>query len=214
MTVPALFVSAFIIGLSGAMMPGPLLTYVIDRSLRKGFIAGPIIILGHALLELILIVLILLGLNKLLADPAFGSALGIIGGSILLWMGLGMVKSAIYKEISIEDPPAKKRNSTGLILSGALISISNPYWVLWWSTVGLTYLASAYQRGVLATGAFYFGHILADFFWYSLIAWIVVFGRRVLNDRMYRLLILLFGILLIYFGGSFIVNGLGFFFKI
>ncbi|WP_049773801.1 LysE family transporter [Halanaerobium hydrogeniformans] len=61
--------SSFIIGLSGAMMPGPLLTYVINGSLQKGFIAGPLIITGHAILELILVVLLLSEMNRPFCQP-------------------------------------------------------------------------------------------------------------------------------------------------
>lgn len=211
MTVAALFFSAFVIGLSGAMMPGPLLTYVINGSLRKGFIAGPLLVLGHALLELLLVVLMILGLSKLFANPTFTATMGVIGGGILLWMGYGMVKAAVRKEISIEDEAKPTGKLTGLVLPGALVSLSNPYWILWWATVGMTYLANAYQKGMLGAGAFYFGHILSDLVWYSLVAWIVAFGRKILNDRVYRGLITAFGMVLIYFAGRFIVDGIGFF---
>ncbi|ACL70081.1 LysE family transporter [Halothermothrix orenii] len=211
MSVGALFVSAFIIGFSGAMMPGPLLTYVINGSLRKGFKAGPLLIVGHAILELILIVLLLLGLNNLFSNQIFTSALGLIGGSILLWMGYGMIKSVIKREISLEGQVENKVNIAGLVLPGAIVSISNPYWVLWWATVGMTYLAKSHQQGVLGTGAFFTGHILADFVWYSFISWLVVFGRKLLNDRMYRGLVALFGIILIYFALMFMYDGVKFF---
>lgn len=212
MSIVALFVSAFIVGLSGAMMPGPLLTYVINGSLRKGFIAGPLLVLGHALLELTLVILMIFGLNKLFANPVFTAVMGILGGAILLWMGYGMVKAAWKKEISIEDETsAKKGQISGLVLPGALVSASNPYWILWWATVGITYLGKAYQQGIFGAGAFYFGHIMSDLVWYSLIAWIVAFGRKVINDRMYRGLIAIFGIILIYFAGTFIVSGVQYF---
>ena len=212
MSIPGLFFSAFVIGLSGAMMPGPLLTYVINGSLRKGVIAGPLLVLGHALLELLLVILMVLGLSKLFANPMFTAIMGIVGGAILLWMGAGMVKAALKKEISIEDETGEKKGQiSGLILPGALVSVSNPYWILWWATVGMTYLAQAYQQGVFGAGAFYVGHVLADFVWYSIVAWIVAFGRKILNDSIYRGLITFFGLILIYFAGTFIVGGVKFF---
>lgn len=211
MSIPVLMLSAFIIGLSGAMMPGPLLTYVINASLRRGVIAGPLIILGHALLELILIILLFFGLNKLFADPTFTSILGMIGGSVLLWMGYGMIKAVLKKKISLEDETTGNKKISGLVMPGAIVSMSNPYWILWWGTIGMTYLANAYNRGTIGIGAFYFGHIMSDFIWYSFVAWIVVFGRRILNDRMYRALVIFFGIILIYFAGTFIYDGIIFF---
>ncbi|MFW5984805.1 MAG: LysE family transporter [Halanaerobiaceae bacterium] len=204
--------SAFLIGLSGAMMPGPVLTYVVNGSLRKGFIAGPLIITGHALLELLLVVLLLSGLSNLFASELFTSLVGVIGGGFLLFMALGMVKSVVKKEVSLEEEMEEKSGgATGLILPGALISISNPYWILWWATVGITYLANSYQQGLLGTGVFFMGHIAADFAWYSLIAFVVSRGRKFINDRAYRGLIIFFGLVLMYFSGVFILDGIQYF---
>lgn len=211
MSLPFLFLSALIIGFSGAMMPGPLLTYVINASLQEGFIAGPLLIMGHALLELLLIILMFLGLDTLFANQTFTALIGIIGGSVLFWMGYGMIKAVYQKTISIEDETSNKRNVTGFILPGAVISMSNPYWILWWATIGMTYLANAYNQGILGAGTFFFGHIMSDFIWYSLVTWIVVFGKKIINDRIYRGLIMVFGIFLIYFAGTFIFKGINYF---
>ncbi|AZR72024.1 lysine transporter LysE [Anoxybacter fermentans] len=211
MSILELFVSAFIIGLSGAMMPGPLLTYVINSSLRRGFIAGPLLVFGHALLELTLVILMILGLSKLFANSTFTAVVGIIGGSVLFWMGYGMIKAAIKKEISIEDASPKEGKVSGLILPGAIVSASNPYWILWWATVGMTYLANASKQGIMGVSAFYFGHIFSDLIWYSFVAWIVAFGRKVLNDKMYRGLVAVFGVVLIYFAATFIIDGFRYF---
>jgi len=209
MTPLNILISSFIIALSGAMMPGPLLTYVINASLKKGFIAGPLIIVGHSILELILIILLLSGLNELFSNQLFLSGTGIIGGSILLWMGADMVKSVIKKEVSIEEQINKKRKISGLIIPGAIVSISNPYWILWWATIGMTYLANSYQFGLFrGTGIFYIGHISADFAWYMIVAGIIAFGTKFINDRIYRTLIIIFGLILIYFAVTFIYDGI------
>lgn len=208
MSLPVLFFSAFVIGLSGAMMPGPLLTYVINGSLRKGFKAGPLVIVGHALLELLLIILLFLGLNDLFANQIFTSYVGIIGGTVLLWMGYGMVKSGLKKEISIEKEAEKGTGVSGFIIPGAVISLVNPYWILWWATIGMTYLVKSYNQGLVGTGTFFMGHISADFAWYGLIAWIGAFGRKIINDKIYTALVVVFGVLLIYFAGTFIYDGI------
>ena len=212
MSIVNIFISAFIIGLSGAMMPGPLLTYVINGSLREGFKAGPLVIVGHALLELILIILLISGLNDLFSNHTFTSIIGIIGGSVLVWMGYGMIKAGIKKEISIEDETERKEKVSGFILPGAVISMANPYWILWWATVGMTYLAKSYNSGIMGTGTFFIGHISADFAWYGLVSWIVAFGRKIITDTMYRRLVIVFGLALIYFAGTFIYDGLIYFY--
>ncbi|MFW5976772.1 MAG: LysE family transporter [Bacillota bacterium] len=207
----ALFFTAFILGLSGAMMPGPLLTYVINGSLRSGFKAGPLIIIGHSILELILIILIFVGLRDLFSNPVFTSIVGISGGSVLLWMGYDMVKASLKKEISIEKEKNRKEKVSGYIIPGAIISISNPYWILWWATVGITYLTRSYQHGISGTGIFYIGHISADFAWYGLIAGVMSMGKKYINDKIYNGLVAFFGIALIYFAGTFIYDGIIYF---
>lgn len=207
--------SSFIIGLSGAMMPGPLLTYVISGSLKRGFIAGPLIITGHAVLELLLVVLLLLGLNQLFASPLFTAVIGIIGGIVLILMALDMIRSSIKKKVSLEKSMEAESGAEhklrGFILPGALISIANPYWTIWWATIGMTYLANASQHGPAAAGSFFVGHIAADFGWYALVSFVVARGRKFLNDSLYRSLIIGFSLVLIYFGSSFLIDSIKYF---
>jgi len=207
--------SSFIIGLSGAMMPGPLLTYVISGSLKRGFIAGPLIIIGHAVLELLLVVLLLLGLNQLFASPLFTAIIGIIGGIVLILMALDMIRSASTKSLSLEKSleadSSTEHKLRGFIIPGALISIANPYWTIWWATIGMSYLANASQHGPTATGSFFIGHIAADFGWYALVSFVVARGRKFLNDRIYRNLIIIFSLILIYFGFSFLIDSIKYF---
>ena len=61
-----IFTSSFVIALSGALMPGPLLTVTISESTRRGAVAGPLMILGHGILELALILALLAGLAPIL----------------------------------------------------------------------------------------------------------------------------------------------------
>ncbi len=66
----AIFASALVIGLSGAMMPGPLLTASIGYTVERGFLAGgPLLVLGHAILELALVALVLAGIGPFLSRP-------------------------------------------------------------------------------------------------------------------------------------------------
>ena len=58
----AIFTSSFIIALSGALMPGPLLTFTVSESPQRGAITGPLVILGHGILELALVLALLSGM--------------------------------------------------------------------------------------------------------------------------------------------------------
>ena len=78
-----LFLTALAVGYSGAMMPGSLLTYVIRQSLRDGPKVGFLVMIGHAVLELVLIACIFLGLDMVLKSDAAQIAIGTLGGLLL-----------------------------------------------------------------------------------------------------------------------------------
>jgi len=59
----AIFSASFTLALSGALMPGPLFTITISESARRGFRAGPLLMVGHALLEVVLVAAVVQGLG-------------------------------------------------------------------------------------------------------------------------------------------------------
>lgn len=215
MEVAAIFTSSFVLAFSGAMMPGPLLTVTITESARQGFIAGPLIILGHALLELLLVVALLLGLASVLTIPRVGSTIAIVGGGFLLYMGLTMAKEAHQGKLRLELPkaegstlePVSNREGLHPVAAGIFVSLSNPYWSLWWATLGLGYITLSLKEGTAGLVSFFTGHILADLLWYSLIAGAVVAGRRFLSQRIYQRILVLCGLFLICLGGLFVYRG-------
>jgi len=81
-----IFLQSFIIGFSGAMMPGSLLTYTIDKSMKSGPKAGVLVSLGHALLELALVILLFFGIGKYLETPVAQTIIGILGGAVLVFL--------------------------------------------------------------------------------------------------------------------------------
>jgi len=210
MTLGVLFITAFGVGLSGAMMPGPLLTATIVSTARHGFMAGPLIVLGHALLELALLIALLAGFSTILLMPRVGQTVAIVGGSFLLYLGFCMIKDILKGKLTLPDDQPEQVSSTPLmhpIVAGILISVSNPYWSIWWATIGLSYLTIAWKSSTSGIVSFYSGHILADLFWYSLIAFIISTGSRWLNPLVYRLILLLCSIFLLGLGIYFIYSG-------
>ena len=180
------FFTSFMLAFSGAMMPGPLLTATISESVRRGSLTGPLLILGHAVLELAMLFLLLIGLAPLLDRDMVFAAIALVGAGILAWMATGMFRSLPTLTV---DWDAHQDRSGPLISIGILTSLSNPYWTIWWATIGLGYLASCRALGAPGIAAFFLGHIAGDFVWYTLISVLVAKGRRLLTDRVYRGLI-------------------------
>jgi threonine/homoserine/homoserine lactone efflux protein len=200
----AIFFTAMVVALSGAMMPGPLLTVTISESTRRGISAGPLLIAGHAILELLLVIALLLGLGPLLKNEIFFVVIAFAGGLIMLWMAWGMFRSLPTLSVSYSGESIAKNN---LILSGALMSLVNPYWIIWWATIGIGYIVLSQKLGFWGVALFYLGHITGDLLWYSAISIAVGKGKRLFTDRVYRILIGVCGIFLVGFSVYLVVSG-------
>jgi threonine/homoserine/homoserine lactone efflux protein len=191
------------------MMPGPLLTVTISESVKKGQRAALFLMVGHSILELVLVIGFTLGLYTILKNPTIIRAIGVFGGGFLLWMGYGLVTDSYRGRVSLNlhDEGAQLRlGPLGPILQGITTSVSNPYWILWWATIGAAYVLASLKYGALGLGGFYVGHILGDFIWYGLIAYAIGTGARFLNDKIYRGILFVCGLFLIVIAVTFIIN--------
>jgi threonine/homoserine/homoserine lactone efflux protein len=196
----AIFVSSFIIGLSGALMPGPLLAVTIRHTTRQGFVAAPLLVLGHAILEAGLLCLLVFGLSEWLKGDVAITVIALLGAAMLLRMAVGMAKEARTLRLAVDggsgtargdEPPAGEREwgSRGWlrpVVDGVVSSASNPYWSLWWATIGLGYMVLSRGQGWVGLAAFYTGHILSDAAWYLFVGTAVAAGRGWFTDRVYR----------------------------
>ncbi len=203
MEVLAFFTTAFVVGLSGALMPGPLTTVSFTESVRRGWQASPVVITGHSIAELAVVIALSVGLSQLLNQTLVNELIGLLGGGFLVWMGTDMVRAVLSGKMHLDLASAPSAGavanaggtvavsrasgvlSIGLVATGILVSVSNPYWLMWWATVGSTFVATSLQLGIIGLAAFYFGHILSDYVWNGALGVIGHSGRRVLNDRIY-----------------------------
>jgi threonine/homoserine/homoserine lactone efflux protein len=213
----AIFVSSFIIALSGALMPGPLLAVTVRDTSRQGFVAAPLLVLGHGILEAGLLALILLGLAEWVQGDTATSVIALAGGAMLLWMAVGMVREV--RTVRLDGVGREAASGTGgsdgkltslfrPVFSGIVASISNPYWTIWWATIGLGYLLISRKLGAAGVALFFAGHILADAVWYLFIGFAVSAGRRRFTDRVYRGIVGSCALFLLFFALSFGYFGL------
>ncbi|NLO83627.1 MAG: LysE family transporter [Clostridiales bacterium] len=203
-----IFLSSFMIGFSGAMMPGPMLGVTIDGSLKRGYLAGPLVVLGHGILELFLVIVMAFGLRDLFENPKIAGLIGLVGGGFLAWMGYGMVRSAIQKNITLSGSNRKGFSMKSLVWAGIIVSLTNPYFIMWWASTGMELIRQAYIVGLAGVAFFYVGHIMSDFVWYSAVSLGVSRGKKFISDAAYRWVIFVLGIFLIGFSLYFITSGI------
>jgi threonine/homoserine/homoserine lactone efflux protein len=202
---------SFVVALSGAMMPGPLLTYTVAKTVaspRRGFLTGLWVTIGHAILEAALIIALLLGISELLRIRAVLLVLGTMGCAVLLYMGAGLIREALRKRTTDLDPERISSNGAPAlrrlppVLGGALISMSNPYWWIWWVTVGSAFMMR-FELSLArwpALTAFFLGHEAGDLAWYLTVSSLLHWGGRRLAGGVFRIILLACGILIIAFG--------------
>lgn len=182
------------------MAPGPVTAAAIGMGTRSRY-AGMLIAVGHGIVEFPLMVLIVLGLGKILKLPTAQIIIGLAGGAFLLIMAIQMLKSLR----AAQEQQTKVTKSTP-VLTGIILSASNPYFLVWWATVGLTLATTATGIGIWAFVVFAIVHWLCDLIWLSALSWASFKGSVLLGPRGMRIVLMICAAALFVFGLFFVYN--------
>jgi threonine/homoserine/homoserine lactone efflux protein len=219
LTLPVIFGVALATGFSGAVVPGSLLAVVVEESVRVGWLAGPLMMIGHGALELIAVVLLATGLIRFAQSGRVRGAIGLLGGAVLLY--LGYLTFGVSGEVGASAlgghaagtrlPSAAAipalQGVVRLAALGGLMSMTNPYWWLWWATIGVAHVGWATHRGRLGGGTYFVGHILSDILWYCAVAAALSAGRALFSAGVLRGIYVGCAVFLVALGGVFLVAG-------
>ena len=187
-------------------MPGPLLALVIGQTSAQGFIAVPGLLLGHALLELVTVLLIVVGLQMALQRRAVRGAIGLMGGAALAWMGAEMIREASVVALDVSSSPAAF-GWWKLVIAGAVVCAANPYFIGWWATIGAGGLAHLAPQTPGEYLTFYLAHELSDFAWYAVVGLVIISSKLLLEPAVYGILVLVCGVVILALAAWFIYNG-------
>ncbi len=191
--------SAAGISLSGVMLPGPLTAATIAKGYREQN-AGIFIALGHAVIELPLMALIYFGFAHFFASPEAKKVIGLAGGLMLIVMG-SMVLRNIRK--TLEEAADLPYNSlvTGIMMTGA-----NPYFFLWWATIGIALIATAAEFGIWGLVVFAVVHWSCDLVWEQFISMSVFRTKHLWTQKVQRIVFGVCALVLVGFGVWFCVS--------
>jgi threonine/homoserine/homoserine lactone efflux protein len=184
----------FVIGLTGALAPGPTLVATINASINGDWKTGLKVSLGHVIVELFLVILILMGLATV-ALP-YTSAIAGIGGIALIAFGLLTIAGSRKATMRTISPKAVANP----YMAGLVTSAANPYFWIWWLSIGSAMVIAGFQGGLVLVGALMIGHWSADTVWLTLVSTGVSKGRMIVSDSTYQKIMILCGIFLILFG--------------
>jgi threonine/homoserine/homoserine lactone efflux protein len=202
----AIFWASFLIGFSGALVPGPVLTVTIKEAGRRGAWAGPLVVLGHGITEIAITVALILGLSTIIDDPRTKTAVAVIGGGFLIFMGVSMLRKlrSVGMEAALPAGKAPVGRRTPVLL-GMTTTLSNPYWFGWWGSIGASMLVASSSLGWLGVVAFVTGHVSSDLAWYTLVSILVSLGLGYNRGLWYKITFAVCGCFLAAVGVGFIV---------
>ncbi len=202
MSYGAFLIQAILISLSGVMAPGPVTVVVVGKGARSPR-AGALIAIGHGIVEFPLMVAIVFGLGPFFQNATFAAIVGLAGGVVLLWMGVGLLRSLrggqgaeLYREASP-------------LMAGILMTAANPYFIVWWATVGATLVFRAREFGVWQFVVFAVIHWSLDFIWDWFLSAASFRGTKILGERFLYWVSLVAGLVLLIFGVRFVLDAIG-----
>ncbi|MHC5074695.1 MAG: LysE family transporter [Planctomycetota bacterium] len=200
MALAVFLFKVFVISFSGAMQPGPVTATAITLGTKNRY-AGLLLSLGHVIIEFPVMVLIMVGLDKILKLTVTRVIIGLAGGAVLVIMAVQMFMSLKKIESSEYKPLHNKPVTAGIVLS-----VSNPYFLIWWATVGLALATQAVQFGIWAFGMFALTHWLVDCIWLLLLSWTSFKGSQLLKVKFQKVVLTVCAFALVIFGMIFIYD--------
>ena len=193
--------SVVVISLSGVMMPGPMFALTVAKSYRSPW-AGAKISIGHAIIEIPLILLIYFGFAQFFQNTTVQVVLSILGGGMIIWLGISLFRARTAVVQSGKDLPY------GAVTAGILTSVLNPFFLLWWATVGSMLIMKFFDFGTTGIIAFAVTHWSCDLVWMTLVSVLVYKTRALWGRKVQEGIFIICSLALVGFGGWFLVSGI------
>ena len=189
------------ISLSGVMSPGPLFAANVAYGLKGGIKTGLKMAYGHTVVELPLVVLLGIGAISLTTTPQFREITSILGAlSLFVFAGI-QIKSAIKKPSTIFE------GKHGPFLAGIILSGLNPFFLIWWFTIGFKLISDALiLYSLLGIGIMFAFHIWMDYAWLCSVAFLSSKGKKIISNNNYKVFMITISCILVYFGIIFLLQ--------
>jgi threonine/homoserine/homoserine lactone efflux protein len=189
-----------IISASGVMSPGPLFAANVMYGLREGKISGIKLAIGHTIVEFPLIILLGVGFVSIENVPEIRTVITILGAAGLFGFAILQIRSVIKQKFSLET-----KSGQGPFVAGILLSALNPFFIIWWLTIGLVLISESIQTfGIIGIIILFLFHIWMDYAWLFTIAVFSSKAKNYLSRRNFKIIIVGLSIVLICFGVDFL----------
>jgi threonine/homoserine/homoserine lactone efflux protein len=193
--------SAVVISFSGAMMPGPMFAVTVAKSYKSPW-AGVQISLGHAVVEIPLILLIYLGFAHFFESSIVQLVLSLVGGSMIIWLGITMFRARARVVQQSQDL------AYSAFAAGIMTSSLNPFFLLWWATIGSLLIMRFLDFGLGGLTVFIVVHWLVDLAWLSFVSVLVYKTHSLWGKRFQQWVFTAISLILAGFGVWFLISGI------
>lgn len=196
-------VAVIIISISGVMSPGPLFAANVAYGLRGGAKTGLKMAYGHTVVELPLVILLGIGAITLETIPQFRETVALLGAiSLFVFAGI-QIRSVLKKPTTIFE------GKHGPFLAGIMLSALNPFFLIWWFTIGFKLISDSLVLASFAgIGIMFVFHIWMDYAWLCGVSFLSSKGKKVLSNKNYSIFMIAISCVLIYFGIVFVTEAL------
>jgi len=200
--VVSLLIEIQVLTASGALAPGPLSMATLGAGLRRGWRAGIYAALGHMLAEIPIFYLVALSVLTLQTIGFFRPVLALLGGGYILYLG--------YIHIRMDEVEFRAREEVAHpIVIGAVFSLFNPYFIIWWVLIGGIFITDGVEiLGFDMLPLVYAAHVWMDYAWLGFLALVASMGVKRFGGRLLRLVNVALGLILVYLGAMFIYDAL------
>ena len=200
MALVLFLINAAVVSLTGVLSPGAITAATINAGTRNRH-AGILIAVGHGIVELPLMILILVGMDEILGSARLKIVIGLVGGSLLTYMAIAMLRE--IKKINPEIETTSVKNQHPLWV-GIMLTACNPLFLGWWASAGLNLVIQAKELGRLAFALFAGIHWLLDLIWLEVLSYSSFKGTKLLSVKIQKIILSICGLILLFFAGLFI----------
>lgn len=203
-TLTTLVIQVIAVSASGALSPGPLTIATIALGARGGWRSGILVSLGHTFFELPYLVVLVFAFNVLTGFlRASVSILAVVGALVILYFAYLLLRDA-YRGVNLNT--SNTLISTNPLIVGFMFTALNPYFLIWWLSIGMTLIAQIQNIGLTSLVIIYPAHVWLDFAWLSIVAGLSKRGSKALSLRGQRIMLATLGVILIIFASNTILK--------
>ena len=198
-----LFFTAFAMAITFAIQPGVIGFESLRRGISHGWTAALHVELGSLVGDGVWALIALLGASILFQNPVVTLLLGLFGCGLLLRFAWDAWQAS-RSDVDVSGGDDKQSNH---FVAGAMLSLSNPQNITAWLGMSGTIIGLGFLNPEpIHLAVFFAGFMIAQVCWCFFFATVVEYGRRLLNQRLYRYINLTCAVFLAYLGVALLVQ--------